>query len=152
MSFILEGEFCKYVSSFMLRFWFSVIFGVCEDLFWFLVISRYFLWFWVIHWHLWSFFLWFSSISSYMLDLLGFVWIYIDLWVCHALWWIYYDSCGYNLIGWYVLLNLFSFCIYGIFVFFYVIFAPIVCVCKIVIVDILLCGWHLGIRILLEQW
>ena len=38
------------------------------------------------------------------------------------------------------LLNLFSFCIDGIFVFFYVIFAPIVCVCEIVIVNILICG------------
>ena len=37
------------------------------------------------------------------------------------------------------MLNLFSFCIYGIFVFFYVIFAPTVYVCEIVIVDILLC-------------
>ena len=49
-----------------------------------------------------------------------------------------------SLIGWYVLLNLLSFCIYGIFTFFYVIFAPTVCVCEIVIVDILLCGLTCG--------
>ena len=58
----------------------------------------------------------------------GFIMIYADI----------------SLFGWYVLLNLFSFCIYGIFVFFYVIFAPIVCVCEIVIVDILLCGLTCG--------
>ena len=53
----------------------------------------------------------------------GFIMIHVDI----------------SLIGWYVLLNLLSFCIYGIFTFFYVIFAPTVCVCEIVIVDILLC-------------
>ena len=49
-----------------------------------------------------------------------------------------------SLIDWYVLLNLFSFCIYDIFAIFYVIFAPTVCVCEIVLVAILLCGLTCG--------
>ena len=52
--------------------------------------------------------------------------------------------CAFVVIGWYVLLNLFYFCIYDIFAFFYVIFAPTICVCEIVIVDILLCGLTCG--------
>ena len=43
-----------------------------------------------------KYFLRFRSIWSYMLDLPWIVWIYTDLYVCHAIWWIYYASCEYK--------------------------------------------------------
>ena len=90
--------------------------------------------------YLWTFmkyFLRFRSIWSYMLDLLWIVWIYTDLWVCHAIWWIYYDSCEYKFI-WLVCFVKFIFFLH-IWYFCYLL-CNFCYVCEIVLVAILLCG------------